>query len=245
MKERKYKVGGVIGTLLFHLLLLVCLFFFFGFTSPIPPPPEEGIEVNLGYSDDGMGDIQPLDPNSEMTSNAEASANSEDDYSTQDAEETHNLDKKTDQKTNPSDTKNNNNNPNALYTGKKNTNGGNEGETGKPGDQGNPNGDPNAKNHYGDPGPGGISFNLGGRTYKSLPKPSYNSREEGKVVVTIWVDPNGKVTRASVSPYGTTTTDPVLQKSAMDAAMKSTFNEKSNAPFEQKGTITYNFINLN
>jgi TonB family protein len=244
MNEKKYKAGGIIGTVLFHLILVAC-FLFFGFSSPLPPPAEQGIEVNLGYSNDGIGDIQPDDPNSEDANNSEASANSEDDYSTQNSEETASLDKKTDNKTNTSEKKTNPTNPNALYSGKKNTDGGSEGETGKPGDQGDPNGDPNAKNHYGTPGPGGISFNLGGRTYKSLPKPSYNSREEGKVVVTIWVDPNGKVTRASVSPYGTTTTDPVLQKNALDAALKSTFNEKSNAPFEQKGTITYNFINLN
>ena len=40
------------------------LFFFARWTLPvIPPPPfEEGIEVNLGNSDEGLGDIAPQVP---------------------------------------------------------------------------------------------------------------------------------------------------------------------------------------
>jgi hypothetical protein len=50
-------------TLSVHALLLV-LFFLFSFKTPPAPVPviEEGIEVNLGNSDIGFGDIQPLQP---------------------------------------------------------------------------------------------------------------------------------------------------------------------------------------
>lgn len=48
-------------TLAVHSLLLL-LFFLFSFKTPETPlpPPEEGIEVNLGNSDIGFGDVQPL-----------------------------------------------------------------------------------------------------------------------------------------------------------------------------------------
>jgi TonB family protein len=240
MNERKFRTGGVIGTILFHAILLLC-FIFFGFSSPLPPPPEQGIEVNLGYSDDGMGDIQPETPATDDAS-AQQSVNGNEDVSTQNTEETASLDKKNDQK--QSQNQDNPVNKNALYSGKNKSNGGNEGETGKQGDQGNPNGDPNAKNHYGTPG-SGISYNLDGRQKKSLPKPEYQSREEGIVVVSIWVDKNGNVTKAISGARGSTTTNAYLLKIAKDAAMKAKFYEKADAPEEQKGTITYNFINLN
>ena len=52
---------AAIITLAVHALLLL-IFFLFAFKTPeIPPPPtEEGIEVNLGNSDIGFGDVQPL-----------------------------------------------------------------------------------------------------------------------------------------------------------------------------------------
>lgn len=43
---------------------VVALLFLFGFTVPYPPPPllDEGIEVNLGNSETGFGDIPPMVP---------------------------------------------------------------------------------------------------------------------------------------------------------------------------------------
>ncbi len=55
-------------TLGVHALLLL-VFFLFAFAVPTitPPPVEEGIEVNLGNSDIGFGDIQPLVPGDPAT----------------------------------------------------------------------------------------------------------------------------------------------------------------------------------
>ncbi len=75
----------------------------------------------------------------------------------------------------------------------------------------------------------------------SLPKPAYNSQEEGTVVVRIWVDQYGKVTRAVAGAEGTTTTDSKLWSAARAAAMKSNFNMDGDAPALQEGTITYKF----
>jgi outer membrane biosynthesis protein TonB len=52
---------GIIGTTIVHLLLIVALIFL-ALRTPLPLPGEEGVEVNLGYDDMGMGDIQTESP---------------------------------------------------------------------------------------------------------------------------------------------------------------------------------------
>ena len=56
--EKKNKRKGIIGTILFHTLLLVA-FLFMGLTYQDPPPAEEGISINFGFSDEGLGEIEP------------------------------------------------------------------------------------------------------------------------------------------------------------------------------------------
>ncbi|MBO7496838.1 MAG: TonB family protein [Salinivirgaceae bacterium] len=127
----------------------------------------------------------------------------------------------------------------------RNVNGGNtgEGNTGQPGNQGSLNGDINSNNRVGNGGGNGINFNLAGRSFGSTPpKPEYNSKSEGKVVVEIRVDRSGTVVSASPGKAGTTTNDPVLREAAKAAALKAKFNSDPNAAEIQVGTITYTFI---
>ena len=127
----------------------------------------------------------------------------------------------------------------------RNANGGNtgEGNTGQPGNQGSLNGDINSNNRVGNGGGNGINFNLAGRSFGSTPpKPEYNSKSEGKVVVEIRVDRSGTVVSASPGKAGTTTNDPVLREAAKAAALKAKFNSDPNAAEIQVGTITYTFI---
>jgi hypothetical protein len=91
----------------------------------------------------------------------------------------------------------------------------------------------------------GISFTLKGRNSKSLPKPDYSSSEQGTVVVKIWVNIRGEVTRVEAGQRGTTTSDRTLWKLAENAAMRSKFSPDPNAAEEQTGSITYKFIRLN
>ncbi len=49
---------GVISTVLFHIALLL-LMLFFGLSTPLPLPPEEGILVDFGQSETGLGEIEP------------------------------------------------------------------------------------------------------------------------------------------------------------------------------------------
>ncbi|MCB8998484.1 MAG: hypothetical protein H6540_00245 [Bacteroidales bacterium] len=54
----QYNTRGLAGTILFHLLLLFLLLFF-GFSFPDPPPEEQGVLVNFGNSETGLGKFEP------------------------------------------------------------------------------------------------------------------------------------------------------------------------------------------
>ena len=84
-------------------------------------------------------------------------------------------------------------------------------------------------------------FDLNGRTVRGgqLPEPVYNGQEEGRVVVTIVVNPAGKVTSTSINKR-TNTANPVMQKAAEEAARKARFNAVDGVN-NQSGTITYYF----
>lgn len=75
----------------------------------------------------------------------------------------------------------------------------------------------------------------------SLPRPMYNVQDSGTVVVTIWVDQYGNVTKAQPGSEGTTTKNKTLWSEARKAAMGAHFNQKASAPALQEGTITYIF----
>ena len=75
-------------------------------------------------------------------------------------------------------------------------------------------------------GMGGYgTFDLNGRSLGQggLPVPVYNVQEEGRVVVTIVVNPAGHVISTSINKR-TNTVNPVLRKAAEDAAKKARFN---------------------
>jgi len=57
-REKNIKAGVI--TLLFAALVFI-VFYFLHWATPVTPPPiaETGIEVNLGNSEDGMGDVSP------------------------------------------------------------------------------------------------------------------------------------------------------------------------------------------
>lgn len=81
----------------------------------------------------------------------------------------------------------------------------------------------------------------GRSTVGALPRPAYNVQNEGIVVVSIWVDNYGKVTKAQAGADGTTVTDKALWAAARNAAMNTKFNNATDAPALQEGTITYIF----
>lgn len=278
MGSNKYKIRGILGTAIFHILLLFALIYF-GFSTPLPLPSEQGVEVKLGNIDQGMGLIQGEKPITikKLTKGQKqiiSSKKKEEKIATQNTEEApikekkrkekeekkkttvHKKKPKAEKKVKPKEE--HKINPNALYHGKsKKTNKGiNKGETNKAGEQGKLYGSKNAKNYKGNKGSGtegtgngkqgkGISFSLEGRTAVNLPKPAYKSKEQGKIVVVIWVNKNGEVTKAFAGAKGTNISDLGLYKLTKNAALKAKFSPNPKAPEEQKGTITYNFIRMN
>ena len=91
-------------------------------------------------------------------------------------------------------------------------------------------------------GVGGYgSWDLNGRSLGSggLPRPVYNVQEEGRVVVTITVNPAGQVIHTSINKR-TNTANAALRKAAEDAARKARFNAVTGVN-NQTGTITYYF----
>ncbi|MFO8129217.1 MAG: energy transducer TonB [Bacteroidales bacterium] len=294
-RSKKNRIKALIGTIAFHIIA-IGLMIFFGLSTPLPLPGEEGVVVNLGSRNQGMGEVQAEEPAPKKQARPrptpppeESREESKEEILTQDVEEAPSIPEKeekppekeeekvesekpvekTQEETTPDktdvpaeETEETEEaplpeeepepeppavDPRALYKGQsEDGTGQDEGETGQPGDQGIENGDPEEQNHEGLGGAGeGVSYSLGGRGSKHLPKPSYNSPEQGKVVVTIWVDKNGKVVKALAGARGTNIADRNLQKMARDAALRSVFQSDPNAPEVQKGTITYNFIKMN
>ncbi|NTW32509.1 MAG: energy transducer TonB [Bacteroidetes bacterium] len=253
---------AAVYTFAFHLLVLLFIFFFI-FKTPIPPYPEfgggSGLEVNFGNSDQGLGDnlSEQLIPIETKT----ISSDNNDNVITQDQEETTTISSK-DKKVKTKNVIQINDpvvNKGALYSKKSKAN---QGIAGGVGNQGKENGDVNSSNYKGNGGSGGgpgkgngtgigdgngpgTSYNLSGRKITVLPKPAYNSDEQGKVVVAITVDKTGKVITAVAGAKGTTITDKTLLRQSEQAALKAKFDAKSDAAIEQKGTITYVFIKLN
>jgi TonB family protein len=146
-------------------------------------------------------------------------------------------------------------NQKALFKSSKNT----VSNDGQAGEKGSPNGTPGSSTYIGDGtgsgngqgggkgngvGPGigdGVSFSLDGRIPSYLDVPKENFTEQGKVVVEITVDREGKVISATPGVKGSTTLDDYLLQVAKKAALQSKFNRKPNATI-QKGTITYRFV---
>lgn len=117
---------------------------------------------------------------------------------------------------------------------------GSKGNASGAGLQGSPTGNSSTGKTSGVGGKG--AFDLNGRTVRGgqLPKPVYNGKEEGCVVVTIVVNPAGKVIGTSINIKLTDTANPAMQKAAEEAARKARFNAVSGVN-NQIGTITYDF----
>ena len=98
------------------------------------------------------------------------------------------------------------------------------------GAEGSPNGNSTTGAKHGSPGYG--DYDLGGRGLKGeLPIPQYDaSNDEGTIVVSIYVNAQGKVTQAAATPSGSRGTayaNLTLRARAEAAARKAVFERKS------------------
>ncbi len=261
--EKKNRSIALVISLAFHALLILLLLLWV-FRTPIPPYPEGagGMEVNLGYDDQGMGTV--------LTTNQSGSENpasktvkeniketnktktSDAKIATNDVEKTDKIKTSDKVSDNPSkEMQPDNELMNALNKLKnKNKRSGNDGITGQPGNQGDPNGTNNTTNYSGKPGtgdksgpggpPGTGTVNLAGRKVVARPTLSDDIQESGIVAVEITVDSTGRVIRANATLKGSTTTSSVLFSKARQYALKYKFDKAEEAP-DQRGVIYFNF----
>ena len=252
--EKKSKRKGIIGTILFHVLLLVA-FLFMGLTYQDPPPAEEGISINFGFVDEGLGEVEPEDTE-ELTEIVEEEIieeqiESTEEIVTQSVVETPTVEKteekkkvieKEEPKEEVIEEKKPEINKKALYPGKKKAKITSEGDNNGDGNQGAIDGDPNADVYTGGGiGEDGTAYQLGGRDVSLKAKPIYNMQVEGKVVVMITVDRLGNVISAIPGAKGSTTLNKQLLQRAKAAALKTKFDPKKTAPTNQQGKIIYTF----
>ena len=247
-KEKKDRGIAIVGTIVVHALVVLVLFLM-AFRTPLPLPGEEGVEVDLGMMDQGLGNIQPEKPAIPMAAQPQQQQNkSKEDIVTQNDDEAPAIEKpkntKPKQEPKPVEEPKPTVNQKALFKGSNNPQaGGSEGITGQPGDQGKPNGLAGIKKYDGNGGKGnGTGYDLGGRGAKSLHRPDDDFSEEGRIVVDIWVNRNGQVVRAEVATKGTDIINNAMRQKAIQAAKRSTFASDPDAPEEQHGTITYTFV---
>ena len=120
---------------------------------------------------------------------------------------------------------------------------GSEGDDDRAGDKGRPDGDPYATSYYGAPGNGSGTggYGLNGRSLSSKGKVQQECNEEGRVVVKIIVDRNGKVVSATPGVKGTTNNAACLLQPAKETAFKHRWNSDSKAPSQQVGFVVVNF----
>ncbi len=268
--SKKDKSRAFAGTVVFHAVLLVS-FLLFGLSTPLPLPEEHGVLVMLGYTEEGVGERQPLaapppeprpatslpeaDPEEGVTQDTEESVPLPDEAAEQQEEQEQPEAEIPDPAPEPEEAAEEEPeeeplpevDPRALFPGRdqRSTDRQDQGEAEERGDEGRPEGATDAEDFEGT-GPGdGIEYSLDGRQANYLPLPDYTTQATGRVVVRITVNRRGQVIRASAGGRGTTTTNQTLHRLAEEAARRARFDLQADAPEEQTGTITYNFIRLN
>jgi protein TonB len=255
----KYKRRAAIGTFLVHIFL-VFIFYSFGLKY-MDPKVEEGIAIEFGYVESGMGEeiTQSEEIVTEVTEQAVTVKEStpedlteiSDDLLTQDTDEAPSIteekeavetqektpDVKEEEKPKASDElqqalSNLFQSPSTTLSGSTDTLGA----------QGTINGTiDGAEEAVGGDGNSSDGYELGNRKAIRKPKPNYSCNGTGLVVIRVWVNGEGETYKAELDLKNTTDTSPCLVREAKAAALKTTWLADSNAEPIQIGSISYNF----
>ena len=244
-------------TIIVHALLLL-IFFMWQYSIPVAVTDSgEGLEVNLGSSDNGSGTDQPQsreDPAAYSAAvvyrNAEVKSSLPKNMlrSTDANDPSVNNPDKTKSTTGVNPDKDNKPvkpTPKSVFTGttgnsgnhaQQNIPGNNEGNTTGPGDRGVTGGTPGAVNYTGVPGTGGIGHTLVGRdiTPKRL---EAEFREGGKVVIHVTVDRDGNI----VNKFVKSSSSEALTRIALDKLSKAKFSKSTGSEPQQFGDVTIVF----
>jgi outer membrane biosynthesis protein TonB len=123
------------------------------------------------------------------------------------------------------------------------TDSGSEGDDKRAGDKGLPDGHYAPASYIGDPGSGdgGAGYGLNGRGSPEKKIEKQKCNEEGRVVVKITVDRNGRVIKAEPGVRGTTNNAQCLLVPAKKTALSYKWLADSKAPAKQVGFVVINF----
>lgn len=250
--DNKSRYGGLVA-LCVYVATLVCLFLIVSFSVDMPNV-NEGIMINLGNSDTGMGQVdmavnevapqkrtpRPQAPNVEqevVTSDKVDAPAIQQKPETKPRKEEKIVEEK------PREPKIK---PGTLFPGGTvGSTAQSEGQTNQAeGNQGSENGNPDGTNtDGGGTGNSGPEFSLAGRSpVRTLGQPAYNGNDQGSVVIRIVVDAAGNVIEATYQPKGSNTENPSLVEAALKEARRAKFNKIEDPTLaRQTGTITYTF----
>jgi len=267
-RDRNKQKALIISILLY--LGLAVLFIFVGLKYPDPPIEESGVEISMadfGFDDAGYGEIEPsvsntespeiIEETQEQTTEQVSEATQEEVVTQEESEisvpdnaqEVENeqtespevVEQITEAEPEPEpEPQINERLQNAMGAWNETESTGSEGsQADTQGNEGVESGNVEGRGTFGG---NGSSFELGGRSMISGPKVGEKPKEEGKVVLNIWVDRQGNILRTSQNLKESTTTSQYLFSLAKKAAQKAKFNPSTNATPEQRGKMTFIFI---
>lgn len=258
-------LAWTVGT---HALLLL-LFLLLSYTIPneVPEDLGGGLEVNLGTSDNGSGDDQPMSRKTPSEYQATVvyksaipvkSSVPQDIVRSDVEEDAPVIDNTTKKATHPEEAPVKKEpkpapkpSPRYTYAGDKGTGGNNatqdkagtsEGNTTGNGDRGVPGGTPGADNYTGTPGngTGGIGHTLSGRRI-SPDQFEAEFSEGGKVVIHVTVDRDGNIVNKRVKSSSSSH----LTRIALDKLNNARFSKSNNSEPQQFGDVTIVFKTRN
>lgn len=256
--NRKGKRAGLIA-LACYLAVFVCVSLLVSFDmNDVQEEKSEGILIDFGTETDGFG-TDNLALAEEVSPTSSQSGTSEEELMTQENEDAPAIRTSSAKSKKTSSTAKNNHKPQdktvttteqqqpevnrrALFPGRSTTSAAaSQGSTvNAAGNAGNASGGDGSSDGTGT-GDSGISFSLAGRRpVGNLPKPAYSSDSQGRIVIEITVDAQGRVQTASFHPQGSTTQNSSLREAAIKAARQAKFTTNE-ANAVQTGTITYIF----
>lgn len=250
-KQDKRKAWGI--ALGIHIALFALLYFVAAYVITIPPPGDMSVELSMadyGFDVSAGGDtesetpsetIQEVEDNQTSQTSKPVETTDNRPIETQDnsSVSTNTGSGKKDNKEKEKEKEVSNELSNILNQINQSGGGGSDGSEKGPGNQGNPDGKIEGKGVFG--GKDGNGWELSGRNMIGEPKLSEKPTEEGKVVLRIYVDKNGKVTKVVPLVEEGNTTSSYLFKLAEKAALTAKFNVAPDAPASQSGKLTFNF----
>lgn len=247
-EEKKEKISGAAATALFHLLLLLLFILLKLPANEIQAGTEdsmEGITIDFGNTDAGMGETETLDAqsNSNLTEATAPVSQEENPVKTQNMEEAPVIANKTNSKkeevVEPQPDPNLFSASNKIKNNSSSNNSG-EGTSNTPGNMGEKDGTQGALSE-GNSEIGNWKLKSSGRKMIGKIEIGNESQETGVVAVEIMVDKYGKVTRATPLLMGSTTTNLYLWNKAKEGLQGKVLFNQSASGEEAKGMIYINF----